>query len=61
MYGQRTLSSGMVSRWYQLQMPEYGREMFSETSVVTRSTWYKVPEGICNLYRHESIPEDTVL
>jgi hypothetical protein len=34
---------------------------FSETSVRTRSTHHKVREGIYNLYRRGSIPEDSVL
>jgi hypothetical protein len=27
---------------------EDGGDMFSETSVLTRATWYRVPEGIYN-------------
>jgi hypothetical protein len=26
-----------------------------------RATWYKVPEGIYDRYRHESIPKESVL
>jgi hypothetical protein len=29
-----------------LSNPEDGGDMFSETLVLTRATWYKVPEGI---------------
>jgi hypothetical protein len=35
--------------------------IFSETSVPARTTWYRVPEGICYCYHRESIPEDKVL
>jgi hypothetical protein len=44
-----------------LRNPEDGGDMFSETSVLTRATWYKVTEVICNRYHHESIPEGSVL
>jgi hypothetical protein len=41
--------------------PEDGGDMFSETSVLTIATWYKVPEGIYNCYDQEIIPKDGVL
>jgi hypothetical protein len=41
-----------------LSNPEDGDDTFTETSVGTRATWYKVPEGIYNWYCHESILED---
>jgi hypothetical protein len=34
--------------------------MFSETSVHTTATRYKVPEDIYNFYRRDNIPEDSV-
>jgi hypothetical protein len=45
----------------QLWNPEDGVDIFSETSVRTRSTGYKVPGDIYNRYDGESTPEDFVV
>jgi hypothetical protein len=44
-----------------LSTPEDEHSKFSETSVRTSATQYKVSEDIYNWYRRESIPEDIVL
>jgi hypothetical protein len=44
-----------------LMNPEHENDTFSKTLVQPRATWYKVPEGIYNQYRHQSIPEERVL
>jgi hypothetical protein len=36
-------------------------DIFSETSVRTRVTWYKIPKGLYNWYHRESIPEDNAI
>jgi hypothetical protein len=43
-----------------LRIPEDGNDVFSEITVRTRATRYKVPEYIYNWYHNESIPEDNV-
>jgi hypothetical protein len=55
------LSFGMLSCWYQLQIPEDGGDIFSETCFKIRATQHKVPEFISNLYRREIIREDSIL
>jgi hypothetical protein len=40
---------------------EDGGDMFSETSVRTRDTRQKAPQDVYNLYRRESITEDSAL
>jgi hypothetical protein len=44
-----------------LRNAEDGDDTISKMLFKTRTTQYKVPEGRYNWYRHESIPEDSVL
>jgi hypothetical protein len=52
--------STLTQPWQPINLsnPEDADDTFSETSVRTRATWFKVPEGI---YHRESIPEGIAL
>jgi hypothetical protein len=52
-------SSGFLTQWcnpIDLRKPEDGSNMFSETSVLTRATWYKDPDSaykiLCSFASH---------
>jgi hypothetical protein len=55
------VSTAQLWKSINLRTPEDGDDTFSEMLVRTSATQYKVPEGIFNWYRCESIPEDSVL